>query len=58
MSKEDNILNLAIDNPNDERYYANAELGLEGLNPADLSNRLLTTREVCELLKISKGYLY
>ena len=58
MSKEDSILNLAIDNVDKERYYKNAKLGLEGMSSADLSNRLLTTQEVCELLKISKGYLY
>ena len=58
MEREDNILNSVIDNPDREHYHTDAKHGLEGMSSADLSSRLLTTQEVCELLKISKGYLY
>ncbi|MFC1717288.1 helix-turn-helix domain-containing protein [Candidatus Poribacteria bacterium] len=58
MDRENSFADSAIDNPGAKHYYTNAKPGLEGLNSADLSNRLLTTQEVCELLKISKGYLY
>ncbi len=58
MRKEDSIYDSAIDNSDAEHYHTNARPGLEGVNSADLSNRLLTTQEVCELLKISRSYLY
>ena len=58
MDREDSFGDSAIDNANGKRYHTNAKLGLEGMSSADLSSRLLTTQEVCELLKISKSYLY
>ena len=61
MSRDENTRSSSIfivDKSNEDDYHTNAKPGLEGMSSADLSNRLLTTQEVCELLKISKGYLY
>ena len=58
MDREDSILDSAIDNPDEERYHTNAKPGLEGTSSADLSNRLLTIQEVCELLQVKKTYIY
>ena len=58
MERGDNIINSVIDNSDKEHYHTTAKHRLEGISSADLSSRLLTTQEVCELLKISKGYLY
>lgn len=48
---------ITIDRSEDVDYDSLTP-GLEGEGSAGLSDRLLTTQEVCELLKISKGYLY
>ncbi len=61
MNKDRNIGDSSIfivDKSNEDDYDMNAKPGLEGTSSADLPNRLLTTQEVCELLKISKSYLY
>ena len=43
-----------------EIHYPHHDSGLEGkiISAVQESGKLLTTQEVCELLKISKGYLY
>ena len=58
MQGEDGFIDSVIDNADEERYHTNAKPGLEGVNSAAVSNRLLTTQEVCELLKVSKTYIY
>jgi len=59
MSRNGNAETLsifAVDKPDEADYHTDTHTGLEGVNSA--ADRLLTTQEVCELLKISKGYLY
>ena len=59
MDGKDDLLNSTIDNANEEHYYTNTKLGLEGEEKsAARPDRLLTTQEVCELLKVSKTYIY
>ena len=58
MSRDENIGNSSIfivDKSNEGDYYTDAQTGLEGEERSAVkSDRLLTTQEVCELLKISK----
>ena len=49
------ILDSTVDNEDVRHYDTDTKPGLEGVNSAD---RLLTTQEVCELLKVSKTYIY
>lgn len=56
MSREDDILDSTIDNEDVRHYDRDTKPGLEGVKSA--VDRLLTTQEVCELLKVSKSYLY
>ncbi len=58
MQREDNILDSVIDNANGKHYHTDTKPGLEGVNSAAKTDRLLTTQEVCELLKVSKTYIY
>ena len=50
---KDDIRNSVVDILDGTDYHSNT-LGLEGT--AD--DKLLTIQEVCELLKVSKGYIY
>jgi len=62
MNRDENIGNSSIfrvDKSNEGDYYTDAQTGLEGEETsAARPNRLLTTQEVCELLKVSKTYIY
>ncbi len=58
MLREDSLLNSAIDNANEKHYHTDANLGLEGVKSAAGRDKLLTVQEVCELLKVSKTYIY
>ncbi len=48
---------IAVDGLDKIDYHSDI-LGLEGVSSADLPDRLLTVQEVCELLKVSKAYIY
>ena len=59
MDRRDSVANYVIDNVNKERYHTDTRTGLEGGGTsAARTDRLLTTQEVCELLKVSKTYIY
>lgn len=48
---------ITIDSSEDVDYHSLTP-GLEGEGSAGLSDRLMTTQEVCELLRVSKTYIY
>ena len=58
MPGEDGTYDSVIDNPDAERYHKGTKPGLKGVNSAAETGKLLTTQEVCELLKVSKAYVY
>ena len=58
MDRDNSYANSVIDNGNEKPYHTDTRTGLEGVNSAAVTNRLLTTQEVCELLKVSKAYIY
>ena len=64
MLREDNILDSVIDNVDENRYDTQVEPGTEGENAsADAKaamrpDKLLTVQETCELLKVTKTYIY
>ena len=49
-----------IDKPDETHYPRNDETGLEGktILAVEELDELLTVQEVCELLKVSKSYIY
>ncbi len=60
IGDNDSVVESGIDKSNAKRYPRYDETGLEGkvISAEERLDKLLTTQEVCELLKISKGYLY
>ena len=54
----DGIMKSGIDKLDDTHYPCHNRTGLEGKSISAEVDELLTVQELCELLKVSKSYIY
>ena len=55
---DDGIMKSAIDKQDETHYPRHNRTGLEGKSISAELDELLTVQELCELLKVSKSYIY